>query len=95
MAQKFFSMEDFKEQFKKKGNDSLLCMFDVVSKTSKLAIKSDRFIAQIFLCDCCEAYCIPKVTTEDMCYLKMHAFIIIGYFLHNVFEYMVAQLRSL
>ena len=48
MAQKIYSMEDFKEQFKKKGNDNLLCMFDVVSKTSKLAIKGDRFIAQIF-----------------------------------------------
>ena len=48
MAQKVYSVEDFKEQFKKKGNDSLLCMFDVVSKTSKLAIKGDRFIAQIF-----------------------------------------------
>ena len=41
-------MVEFKVQFKKKGNDSLLCMFDVVSKTSKLAIKGDRFIAQIF-----------------------------------------------
>ena len=47
MAQKVYSVEDFKEQFKKKGNDSF-CMFDVVSKTSKLAIKGDRFIAQIF-----------------------------------------------
>lgn len=65
---------NLKVQFKKKGNDSLLTLH-VVSKTSKLAIKSDRFTALlIFWCDCCQAFMhIPKVTTEDMCYLKMHS----------------------
>ena len=64
-------MVEFKVQFKKKGNDSLLCM--LYPKHLNQPLKVIVLQHRSFLCDCCEAYCIPKVTTEDMCYLKMHS----------------------